>query len=50
MSVTFSIEAHLRLLPIGHARFYILIFWHKSKVFVDVNGPLSSVKLYNKFY
>ena len=26
------------------------LFWHKSKVFVKVNGPLSSVKLYNKFY
>ena len=25
-------------------------FWHKSKVFVVVNGPLSSVKFYNKFY
>ena len=25
-------------------------FWHKSKVFAEVNGPLSSVKLYNKFY
>ena len=25
-------------------------FWHKSKVFVEVNGPISSVKLYNKFY
>ena len=26
------------------------LFWHKSKVFVVVNGPLSSVKFYNKFY
>ena len=25
-------------------------FWHKSEVFVEVNGPLSSVKLSNKFY
>ena len=25
-------------------------FWHKSKVSVEVNGPLSSVKLSNKFY
>ena len=25
-------------------------FWHISKVFVEVNGPLSSVKLYNNFY
>ena len=25
-------------------------FWHIPKVFVEVNGPLSSVKLYNKFY
>ena len=25
-------------------------FWHKSKVFVEGNGPLSSVKFYNKFH
>ena len=25
-------------------------FLHKSKVFVEVNGPLSSVNFYNKFY
>ena len=27
-----------------------IIICHKSKVFVEVNGPLSSVRLYNKFY
>ena len=25
-------------------------FWHKSKIFIEVNGPLPSAKFYNKFY
>ena len=25
-------------------------FLHKSMAFVEVNGPLSSVKFYNKFF
>ena len=28
----------------------IIIFWHKSKVFVEINDPFSSVNFYNKFY
>ena len=27
----------------------IAIFWHKPKVFVEINGPLSSLNFYNKF-
>ena len=27
----------------------ITIFWHKPKVFVEINSPLSSLNFYNKF-
>ena len=26
----------------------IIMFWHKSKVFVEINGPLSSMNFYNE--
>ena len=35
---------------INETRILITIFWLKPKVFVEINGPLSSVNFYNKLF